>query len=133
MPLVRTHSLATALAGLLLLLAGCGNKTPLQPSAPATAIASIVVQPVRLPLERIVDGTIEAVNEATVSAQTSGRVAEILYDVNDVVPAGAVIMRLKGTEQRAGLQSAEAGVTEAKARNAEAATNFQRISDLYGS
>ena len=85
----------------------------------------------RTPLERSVDGTIEAVNQATVSAQTSGRVAEILYDVNDVVPAGAVIVRLKGTEQRAGLQGAEAAFTEAKARNEEAATNYQRAADLF--
>ncbi len=84
-----------------------------------------------MPLERIVYGTIEAVNQATVSAQTSGRVAEILYDVNDVVPAGAVIVRLKGTQQRAGLQGAEAAVTEARARSGEAAASYQRIADLY--
>jgi multidrug efflux pump subunit AcrA (membrane-fusion protein) len=91
----------------------------------------MVVRPVRAPLERTVDGTIEAVNQATVSAQTAGRITEILYDVNDVVPAGAVIIRLKGNEQRAGLQGAQAALTEAKARNAEAATTYQRIADLY--
>lgn len=91
----------------------------------------MVVQFVHMPLERMVDGTIEAANQATVSAQTSGRVAEILYDVNDVVPAGAVVIRLKGTGQRAGLHGAEAAVTEAKARNSEAATNYQRIAELY--
>ena len=115
----------------LLVLAGCGHQAPPPAAAPQAAIASLVIEPVRMPVERMVDGTIEAVNQATVSAQTSGRVAEILYDVNDVVPAGAVIIRLKGTEQRAGLQGAEAAVTEAKARNAEAATSYQRISDLY--
>jgi RND family efflux transporter MFP subunit len=94
-------------------------------------LASIVVQSVHSPLERTVDGTIEAVNQATVSAQTAGRITEILYDVNDVVPAGAIIIRLKGSEQRAGLQGAQAALTEAKARNAEAATTYQRISDLF--
>jgi RND family efflux transporter MFP subunit len=84
-----------------------------------------------MPLERTVDGTIEAVKQATVSAQTSGRVAEILYDVNDVVPAGAVIIRLRATQQRAGLQSASAGLTEARARSAEAAAQYQRIADMY--
>src|SRR5690606_21595599 len=54
-----------------------------------TAAARLVAAP----RERIFDGTVEAVNRATVSAQTSGRVAEILYDVNDFVEAGAVIMR----------------------------------------
>src|ERR1022692_3920224 len=117
--------------GLLLIIAGCGNKTPSPAGPAAPSLASIVIQPVHTPLERTVDGTIEAVNQATVSAQTSGRVAEILYDINDVVPAGAVIMRLKGTEQRAGLQGAQAALTEAQARNAEAATSYQRIADLF--
>ncbi len=33
------------------------------------------------PRERIWDGTVEAINQGTVSAQTSGRVAEIMYDI----------------------------------------------------
>lgn len=127
----RTHASALASLGLALVVAGCGGAAPTPPSARAGDIATLTVEYVRMPVERFVDGTIEAVNEATVSAQTSGRVAEILYDVNDVVPAGAVIVRLKGTEQRAGLQSAEAAVAEAKARNAEAAATYQRIADLY--
>src|ERR1019366_8825361 len=65
------------------------------------------------------------------SAQTGGRITEILYDVNDIVPAGAVIIRLKGSEQRAGLQGAQAALTEAKARSAEASITYQRISDLF--
>ena len=120
-----------AVIGTGLILGSCSAKSPSPTVAAPTTLASIVVQPVHMPLERIVDGTIEAVNQATVSAQTSGRVAEILYDVNDVVPAGAVIIRLRGTAQRAGLQGAQAAVTEARARNAEAATSYQRIADLY--
>jgi RND family efflux transporter MFP subunit len=123
------HSLVVGLSAALLL--ACGGKPPAPPPLQGPALASAVVQSVRAPLERSVDGTIEAVNQATVSAQTSGRVAEILYDVNDVVPAGAVIIRLKGTEQRAGLQGAQASLNEARARSAEAQTNFQRISDMY--
>ncbi len=122
---------APAIAALFLALAACGGKSSAPAASDASGIASVQIQPVRTPLERMVDGTIEAVNQATVSAQTSGRVAEILYDVNDVVPAGAVIMRLKATEQRAGLQSAQAALGEARARSAEAGTTFQRISDLY--
>jgi len=117
--------------GIVLSFAECGGKAPPPANFSVATLASIVVQPVRSPLERTVDGTIEAVNQATVSAQTAGRITEILYDVNDVVPAGAVIIRLKGSEQRAGLQGAQAALTEAKARNAEAATTYQRISDLF--
>src|SRR5450631_4448395 len=127
----RSARLLIALPGLLLIVAGCGSKTTPAAALAAPPLTSVVIQAIRTPLERDVDGTIEAVNQATVSAQMSGRIAEILYDVNDVVPAGAVIMRLKGAEQRAGFQGAEAALTEAKARNIEAATSYQRISDLF--
>ena len=112
-------------------VAACGQKNAAPLAADAPPLATAVIQPAGAPLERIVDGTVEAVNQATVSAQTAGRVAEILYDVNDVVPAGAVIVRLKGTEQRATLAAAQASVTEARARNAEAAASYQRIADMY--
>lgn len=82
-------------------------------------------------LERIVDGSIEAVNQATVSAQTSGRIAEILYDVNDFVPAGAVIIRLRAAEQRSGLQQAQAALQEATVREAETRTQFTRVENLF--
>jgi hypothetical protein len=85
----------------------------------------------KMPLERKVDGTIEAINQATVSAQTSGRVTELFYDVNDFVPAGAVIMRLRATEQRAGMQQAQAALQEAITRDAEAKQQFTRIEGLY--
>ena len=54
-----------------------------------TAIAEIA----RAPLERIYDGTVEAVNQATVSAQTAGRIAEAFYDVDDYVEPGNPIVR----------------------------------------
>jgi RND family efflux transporter MFP subunit len=123
--------LSVLLVGIVSSVVGCGGKAPPPAGSHGPALASLVVQAVSAPLERVVDGTIEAVNQATVSAQTAGRITEILYDVNDVVPAGAVIMRLKGNEQRAGLAGAQAARTEAKARNAEAAATFQRISELY--
>jgi len=84
-----------------------------------------------VPLERLYDGTVEAVNQATVSAQTSGRVAEILYDVNDYVEAGATIIRFTDVEQRAALRQAEAALIEANARRREAEENFRRTSQLY--
>jgi RND family efflux transporter MFP subunit len=85
----------------------------------------------RAPRERVWDGTVEAINQATVSAQTSGRVAEIVYDIDDFVEAGAVIMRFTDTEQRAALSSAEAALQEAEARFAEADSEFRRISAMF--
>jgi RND family efflux transporter MFP subunit len=97
----------------------------------AEAVPTLVVQREPTSLERRVDGTIEAVNQGTVSAQTSGRVLEVLYDVNDFVPAGAVIIRLGNTEQKAGLEEAQAGLTEATAREAEARARFERVAGLF--
>lgn len=83
------------------------------------------------PRERVWDGTVEAVNQATVSAQTSGRVAEIYYDVDDFVEAGAPIMRFTDTEQRAALDNARAALQEAEARAAETESEFARISAMF--
>ncbi|HEY6922885.1 MAG TPA: efflux RND transporter periplasmic adaptor subunit, partial [Steroidobacteraceae bacterium] len=94
-------------------------------------LGTLVVEPSRMPIERKLDGLIEAINQGTVSAQTAGRVEAILYDVNDFVPAGAVIVRLRSTEQRAGLAQAQAALQEATAREAEAQTRYKRIADMY--
>ena len=76
--------------------------------------------------ERIWDGRTEAVNQGTVSAQTSGRVAELPFDVNDFVDAGAIVMRFTDTEQKAALNRAQAAQAEARARLANAETEFER-------
>ena len=83
------------------------------------------------PRERIWDGRIEAVNQATVSAQTSGRIAELPFDVNDFVDAGKVIMRFTDTEQRAALTRAQASFEEGQARYAEASQEFERVSNMF--
>jgi RND family efflux transporter MFP subunit len=116
---------------LLLLQLGCSGPGKEPKALASVPLESFVVAPEHTPLERQLDGTIEAVNQGTVAAQTSGRVAAIFYDVNDFVPAGAVIVRLRATEQRTGMLQAQAGLREATAREAEAQTRYQRISDMY--
>lgn len=93
-------------------------------------LPTLVVEREQMPMERRVDGTIEAVNQGVVSSQTSGRVLEVLHDVNDFVPAGAVIVRLRSTERRADLEQAQAVLGEAVARSEEADTRFNRIEGL---
>ena len=114
-------------AALGTVLLACG-KSPsgVQPAAPAP-LESIVLELQHAPLERQLDGKIEAVNQGTVAAQTSGRVTEILYDVNDFVPAGAVIVRIRATEQKAGLLQAQANLREATAREIEARQRYDRV------
>jgi RND family efflux transporter MFP subunit len=93
--------------------------------------STLAVEYETAPRERVWDGTVEAVNQATVSAQTSGRVAEIFYDVDDFVEAGAPIMRFTDTEQRAALESARATLDEAEARAAEAESEHARIATMF--
>jgi RND family efflux transporter MFP subunit len=85
------------------------------------------------PLERVFDGTVEAVNQATMSAQTSGRIAEVFYDVDDYVEPGAPIIRFDNVEQQAALQQANANLAEANARSTQAKDDFTRVSGLYES
>ena len=94
------------------------------------ALQTYTVALEKAPLERAFDGAIEAVNQGTVSAQTSGRVAQVMYDVNDFVPAGAVIVRLRSTEQRANLGQAEAALKEAAAAEAEVQKRYARVLEL---
>lgn len=126
--MLRGFAWAVSVTAVLL---GCGSpRNPVPPAARAD-LATEVLTPRRTPIERRLDGVIEAVNQGTVAAQTSGRVAAIFYDVNDFVPADAVILRLRSTEQHASLAAAQAALSEATAREAEARTRFGRIADMY--
>jgi RND family efflux transporter MFP subunit len=82
------------------------------------------------PLERLFDGTVEAVNQATMSAQTSGRIAEVFFDVDDYVQAGDPIVRFTDVEQQAALQQANAALAEAIALRNQANEEYSRVSNL---
>jgi RND family efflux transporter MFP subunit len=116
-----------------LVLSGCDGPTePLAtPRVAATELAFIDAQPRRAARERVWDGVVEAVNRATLSAQTGGRVLELPYDVNDFVKAGDVVVRFTDVEQRAGLRQAQAGLNAAQAAAREAEADFKRISEIY--
>jgi RND family efflux transporter MFP subunit len=115
----------------MLALATCGGKQASPPQPAGHGLASHVVQPVTVPTERAVDGTIQAVDHATMAAQTGGRITALLHDVGDAVPAGALILRITAIEQQAGAQGAEAALAEAGARHDEAVASHLRSADLY--
>lgn len=81
-------------------------------------------------IERVFDGTVEAVHQATVSAQTGGRIAELNYDVDDFVEADSVLVRFTNEEQTAALRQAEAQLAEARARATEAEEAYRRAQNL---
>ncbi len=84
-----------------------------------------------IPLEHRLDGVVEAVNQGTLSAQTQGQVLEVLFDVDDYVKHGIVVIRLKDTEQQARLAQAKAELNAASARLKEARKEQKRIVAIY--
>lgn len=114
----------------LMVVAGWGLGVFVQASA-SVPFETLRVEQQLTVQEKVVDGRIEAVQQATITAQTSGRIVELLYDVDDFVEAGAVIARLRDTEQRARLNQATASLREAQARFNEAETEFERIRGIF--
>ena len=81
--------------------------------------------------EHLFDAVIEAVQKATVTAQTSGRVLDVYFDVEDYVPKDGVLLRIRDTEHGARVAQAEASLKEAQARVKEAQDQYQRMQDLF--
>lgn len=73
------------------------------------------------------DGVVEAVRHATLSSQTSGRVAGVYVDIGDHVAAGAVLLRLTAVEQQADSHIAQAELAAAQAQLAQAQAYWKRI------
>lgn len=113
-------------------LAAC-SPSP-QPAAewPAAVLETLTVQPESALRERRWDGVVEAVNQATLSAQTAGRVVELPFDVNDYVEAGRVVVRFTDIEQVSGQRRAGAQLEAAQADYAEAESAFRRTEELVG-
>lgn len=104
-----------------------------------------VIEKEEVPLVKVLNGQIEAINRSTVSAQTGGSIETLNYDVGDLVEKSAVIARIKSRSQQAGLEQAKASVGEAKAsaaralatyrsaqaRSEEAASDFKRVKQIF--
>ncbi|WP_455220582.1 efflux RND transporter periplasmic adaptor subunit [Kaarinaea lacus] len=83
------------------------------------------------PVYQTFDGTVEAVRRATVSSETSGRISEINFDVDDYVEQGKVLVRITDATTRARLAGVEANVSEAEAQYNIALSEFTRIKEVY--
>lgn len=98
---------------------------------PAFSSDWLTIQPVSTPQWLELSSQVEAVSQATVSAQTSGRIVELPFDVNDLVPQGAVIVRFTDVEQQARLKQAQASVREAQSRFDEQQQELTRVRDIH--
>ncbi|MCW8908782.1 MAG: efflux RND transporter periplasmic adaptor subunit [Sedimenticola sp.] len=112
-------------ATLLLLAALLGPALAASPLE--TGEAEVTVQP----REHHLYGVVEVTSQSTISAQTSGQVMEILVDVDDYVEQGALIIRLKDTEQQARVEQAEAELKAADAQLEESSKEYQRTREIF--
>lgn len=78
-----------------------------------------------------VDGVIEATQQSTVSAQISGRIKEVLFDVGDTVKRGQVILRIDERETSQTLAGSQAQVLQAQAAMQNAKANYERARQLF--
>jgi RND family efflux transporter MFP subunit len=133
-PRLQPRPRLAILAALFLLpIAAISDEDKADPSqGPAEQrIATAEVSDREVPKEYRLDGVVEAINRTTVSAQTSGQVEDILYDVDDFVEKGEIIVRLRDTEHRARLAQAAAELKSASAQLEQAREEHARIQGLY--
>lgn len=117
-------------ASLVLALSACGDDHSAVGKAPLPKLDTYTVTTSDARAGRSWDGVVEAVREAVLSAQTSGRVTAVDVDVNDRVVAGQTLLRLTVVEQQAGVDAARAQLRAAEASAVEAERNYQRFASL---
>lgn len=115
---------------LLGLLAACGAEPEATAPLAASNLATQRVADPSVGGERRWDGVVEAVQRAELTAQTQGRVAAVLVDVDDRVVAGQELLRLDAVEQTAQLRAAQAQLRAANAAVQEADANYRRFQAL---
>lgn len=121
-----------ALAATLLAVAACGHDEAPAQAAPLPDLKTFTVQADGVAAARGWDGVVEAVRQAELTAQTAGRVTQVMADVNSSVAAGAVLVRLSAVEQQAGANTARAQLRAAEAQAVEADANYRRYAALAG-
>lgn len=91
----------------------------------------LTVTAIEIPQRFTLDGTIEAINTGTLSAQTSGVIKAIYGDVNKVVNKGDLLIEIDDIQQQAAVAQAEATLAQAKALNDDAQGTMKRSARLY--
>lgn len=114
----------------VLALPACDGRNPPTAAPAPVPFETLAVEPRDVARERRWDGVVEAVHQATLSAQTAGRVLELPFDVNDYVEAGQVVVRFTDVEQVSAQRRASAAANAAQADFTEAEAAFRRTEEL---
>lgn len=100
------------------------------PVVHASDLQTEQVEPKPAVVEYLVDGVVEAQRQATLSAEVSGRIELVNFDVDDQVDEGETILRIRDVEYRSQLNNARAALDEAKVGLQDAEREYQRAEDL---
>jgi len=98
---------------------------------PPETVAQATVAYFDIPREKIFDGVVEAVHHATITAQTSGQIIDVYFDVDDFVPQGAVLAKIAAVEQKALSAEVQAKIVEAQAYYQSALADYNRTKTMF--
>ena len=93
-------------------------------------VPTTVVQAGRAGRSLDMDGAIQPVKQATVSAQTAGNVLALAVKAGDRVKAGQLLARLDARVATAGVAESDAGLAQAEANLRNARTQLDRTREL---
>ncbi len=126
-PLQPFNFVSTSLMTLLFLVSSQASvAAEQQTNKLETLITRIQTMPSYIEL----DARLEAINQSTISAQTSGIVEVIKVDINDHVTAGQTLILINDSQQQAQLSQAKANVAQAQALNEDAQILLKRNRSL---
>ena len=126
---LATFVLTPLLAGLLLFTSGCSDGQASKSSStqarsqPKTRVETLLLEPTSFTDVIEVTGTVEAIDDATLSAQTDGPVT-MLLELGTRVDKGTPVAKIDAEE-------AESAVEQAKAQYELAQDRFERQQPLY--
>lgn len=103
---------------------GAGGEVPQGPPPATVFVAPVALQSVQQ--RREVTGSLMAVERAEVAAQESGKVAEVLVDVGDLVKTGDPLLNVDARRMEAELAEREAMATASAARVEERSAEAER-------
>ncbi len=79
----------------------------------------------------VAEGLVEATRQSTVSAQISGRVKEIYFDVGDRVKPGQLILRIDERESVQALAGSQAQLAQSQANLQNAKSTYERAKQMF--
>ena len=104
-------------------------------AAPVRAQGGVSVPTVQIGARAVstgyeIDGVVEPVKQSVISAQTSGRVVNLLVKMGDRVKAGQLLATIDDRETAVGVQRSQAQVSQAAAELRNAQVHYERTRDL---